>query len=161
VTAFIFVLVAAVVSAAEFPKAPLARVVPMPFVPGGGPSVRVSPNSTIEIRWIADFIGDGRVDVFDNANGGTPVDTKTTPVKETDGRVHRAKNLGTEDVVVYNTFIVPQGRQTTVNIPGNAQQCGPPSDVNECKDDGWVKFTWPRSFIDQGDCVQYVRYRPR
>jgi hypothetical protein len=78
-----------------------------------------------------------------------------------DGRVRRAKNLGTEDVVVYNTFIVPQGRPTTVNIPGNAQQCGPPSDVNECKDDGWVKFTWPRTFTDQGDCVQYVRRRPR
>jgi quercetin dioxygenase-like cupin family protein len=81
--------------------------------------------------------------------------------EETDGRVHRAKNLGTEDVVVYNTFIVPQGRPTTVNIPGNVQQCGPPSDVNECKDDGWVKFTWPRTFTDQGDCVQYVRHRPR
>jgi len=51
----------------------------MPFT--GGPSVRVTPNSTIEIRWIADFIGDGRIDIFDNANGGTPVDVKTTPLK--------------------------------------------------------------------------------
>ena len=81
--------------------------------------------------------------------------------EETDGRVHRAKNLGTEDVVVYNTFIVPQGRPTTVNIPGNERRCGPPSDVDECKDDGWLKFTWPRTFTDQGDCVQYVRHRPR
>ena len=82
--------------------------------------------------------------------------------EETEGHVHRAKNLSTTDpVVVYNTFIVPQGRPTTVNIPGNEQRCGPPGDVNECKDDGWVKFTWPRTFTDQGDCVQYVRHRPR
>jgi len=82
--------------------------------------------------------------------------------EETDGRVHRAKNLSSiEDVVVYNTFIVPQGRPTTVNIPGNERRCGPPSDLNECKDDGWAQFTHPRSFDNQGDCVQYVRHRPR
>jgi hypothetical protein len=90
-----------------------------------------------------------------------PINSANPSFEETDGRVHRAKNLGTEDVVVYNTFIVPQGRPTTVNIAGNERRCGPPSDVDECKDDGWVKFTWPRSFIDQGDCVQYVRHRPR
>jgi hypothetical protein len=90
-----------------------------------------------------------------------PINPANPSFEETDGREHIAKNLGTEDVVVYNTFIVPQGRPTTVNIPGNVQQCGPPSDVNECKDDGWVKFTWPRTFTDQGDCVQYVRHRPR
>jgi Cupin domain len=82
--------------------------------------------------------------------------------EEMDGRVHRAKNLSpTEDVVVYNTFIVPQGRPTTVNIPNNERRCGPPSNVDECKDDGWAMFTHPRSFSDQGDCVQYVRHRPR
>jgi quercetin dioxygenase-like cupin family protein len=82
--------------------------------------------------------------------------------EEMGGHVHRAKNLSpTEDVVVYNTFIVPQGKQTTVNIPGNERRCGPPSDASECKDDGWAKFTHPRSFTDQGDCVQYVRHRPR
>lgn len=82
--------------------------------------------------------------------------------EEMDGRVHRAKNLSaTEPVVVYNTFIVPQGKPTTVNIPGNEQRCGPPEDVDECKNEGWAMFTHPRSFINQGDCVQYVRHRPR
>ena len=94
--------------------------------------------------------------------GGEETLTAGQAFEETDGRVHRAKNLSsTEDVVVYNTFIVPQGRPTTRNIPGNERRCGPPSDVNECKDDGWLKFTHPRSFIDQGDCVQFVRHRPR
>jgi len=94
--------------------------------------------------------------------GGEETLTPGQGFEEVDGHVHRAKNLSaTEDVVVYNTFIVPQGRPTTVNIVNNEQRCGPPSDVNECKDDGWVKFNQPRSFNDQGDCVQYVRHRPR
>ncbi len=46
--------------------------------------------------------------------------------EEVEGRVHRAKNLGTEEVVVYNTFIVPEGDPTTVNTPNNERQCGPP-----------------------------------
>ena len=93
--------------------------------------------------------------------GGEELLTPGQAFEETEGRVHRAKNLGTEDVLVYNTFIVPQGRPTTVNIPGNIQQCGPPRDVDECKDDGWSKFTWPRSFSNQGDCVAYVLHRPQ
>ena len=94
--------------------------------------------------------------------GGEETLTPGQAFEEMDGSVHRAKNLSaTEDVVVYNTFIVPQGRPTTVNIPGNERRCGPPRDVNECKDGGWVNFSHPLSFSDQGDCVQYVRHRPR
>lgn len=107
----------------------------------------------------------GTLTVEDGCGGEetlTPAPGLESAFEEMDGRVHRAKNLSaTEDVVVYNTFIVPQGKPTTVNIPGNERRCGPPSDVNECKDDGWAKFTHPRSFIDQGDCVDYVRHRAR
>jgi len=82
--------------------------------------------------------------------------------EEMDGRVHRAKNLSaTEDVVVYNTFIMPQGKPTTVNIPANERRCGPPEDVDECKDDGWLKFTHPQGFTSQGQCVSFVRHFPR
>jgi quercetin dioxygenase-like cupin family protein len=94
--------------------------------------------------------------------GGEETLTPGQAFEETDGRVHRAKNLSTtEDVLVFNTFIVPQGRPTTVNTPNNERRCGPPEDVSECMDNGWAKFTHPRSFGDQGDCVQYVRHRPR
>src|SRR5688572_27508189 len=49
----------------------------MPFT--GGPSVRVSPNAKIEIRWVADFVGNGKVELFDNPDGlGTPIDSKQT-----------------------------------------------------------------------------------
>ena len=44
--------------------------------------------------------------------------------EETELHVHRAKNLGTEEVEVYNTFIVPEGNPTTVNIPNNERRCG-------------------------------------
>lgn len=43
-----------------------------------GPSVRVTPNSKVEIRWTANFVGNGRVEIFDNPNGGTPIDANTS-----------------------------------------------------------------------------------
>lgn len=104
----------------------------------------------------------GTLTVEDGCGGPEETLTPGQAFEEVEGHVHRAKNLSaTEDVVVYNTFVVPQGRPTTVNIPGNERRCGPPVTAEECKDDGWMKFTHPRSFSDQGDCVQYVRHKPR
>jgi quercetin dioxygenase-like cupin family protein len=94
--------------------------------------------------------------------GGEETLTPGQAFEELDGHVHRAKNLSTtEDVVVYNTFIVPQGKPTTVNIPGNERRCGPPSEASECKDNGWMNFTHPHSFNNQGECVDFVRHLPR
>ena len=104
----------------------------------------------------------GTLTVEDGCGGEEETLTPGQAFEEMEGHVHRAKNLSaTEDVVVYNTFIVPQGKPTTRNIPNNVRRCGPPSDVSECKDDGWAKFDFPRAFNDQGDCVQFVRHRPR
>jgi predicted extracellular nuclease len=33
---------------------------------------------------------------------------------------------------------------------------GPPSNKDQCKDGGWMRFDVPRRFKNQGDCVQYV-----
>ncbi|MCA1634042.1 MAG: cupin domain-containing protein [Acidobacteria bacterium] len=94
--------------------------------------------------------------------GGTETLTPRQAFEEMDGRVHRAKNLSaTEDVVVYNTFIMPEGKPTTRNIPGNERRCGPPEDVDECKNDGWLNFNHPQNFISQGQCIDFVRHRPR
>lgn len=104
----------------------------------------------------------GTLTVEDGCGGDEETLTPGQAFEEMDGRVHRAKNLSTtESVEVYNTFIMPQGKPTTRNILGNVRRCGPPEDVAECKDDGWMKFDFPRSFIDQGDCVQFMRHRPR
>jgi quercetin dioxygenase-like cupin family protein len=94
--------------------------------------------------------------------GGEESLTPGQAFEEMEGHVHRAKNLSaTEDVVVYNTFIMPQGKVTTVNIPGNERRCGPPSNVDECKNDGWLKFSHPQPFGNQGQCIEFVRHRPR
>jgi quercetin dioxygenase-like cupin family protein len=107
----------------------------------------------------------GTLTVEDGCGGEetlTPNPGPESAFEEMDGRVHRAKNLSpTEDVVVYNTFIVPQGKPTTVNIPNNERRCGPPIDLDECKNDSWLKFNHPESFINQGQCVDFVRRRPR
>jgi quercetin dioxygenase-like cupin family protein len=71
------------------------------------------------------------------------------------GRVHRWKNLGAVPAVEYNTFIVPQGSELAVPLP--ERRCGPPLNVDECRRDGWNVFTHPHSFMNQGDCMQYVR----
>ena len=104
----------------------------------------------------------GTLTVEDGCGGEEETLTPGQAFEEMDGRVHRAKNLSaTEPVVVYNTFIVPEGKPTTRNIPNNERRCGPPIDADECKDDGWLKFTHPGSFINEGQCIDYVRHRPR
>jgi quercetin dioxygenase-like cupin family protein len=73
------------------------------------------------------------------------------------GRIHRAKNLGTEETFEYNTFIIPPGNPLTVNIPNNQRLCGPVRTVNECKENGWMNFTYPHAFNNQGECVSFVQ----
>lgn len=93
---------------------------------------------------------------------GGPEETLTPgqAFEEVQGHVHRAKNLGTEPTVVYNTFIMPQGNPTTINTPNNERLCGPPSTVDECMNDGWLNFTHPQSFENQGQCAKWVLQRP-
>ncbi|MFZ1219758.1 MAG: right-handed parallel beta-helix repeat-containing protein [Chthoniobacterales bacterium] len=33
---------------------------------------------------------------------------------------------------------------------------GPPTNANQCKNDGWKTFNTPRTFKNQGDCIQFV-----
>lgn len=104
----------------------------------------------------------GTLTVEDGCGGDPETLTPGQAFEEMDGRVHRARNLSAnEDVVVYNTFIVPQGKPTTRNIPNNEQRCGPPIDVDECKDEGWLKFNHPQTFFNQGQCIDFVKHRPR
>ena len=35
-------------------------------------------------------------------------------------------------------------------------QVGPPTSKDQCKDGGWQSFNYPRTFMNQGDCIQYV-----
>ena len=35
-------------------------------------------------------------------------------------------------------------------------QIGPPRQKDQCKDNGWTRFNFPRPFKNQGDCIQFV-----
>jgi hypothetical protein len=87
--------------------------------------------------------------------------SKGEAFETSEGRVHRAYNLGAEDAIEYNMFIGPPNRPIGVNIPGNEHRCGPPSTVDECKNAGWATFNHPVPFANQGACVAYVTNRPR
>ena len=87
--------------------------------------------------------------------------SKGDAFETSEGRVHRAYNLGSEDAIEYNMFIGPPGRPIGVNIPNNEHQCGPPSTVDECRDAGWATFNHPAQFDNQGACIAYVNNRKR
>jgi hypothetical protein len=78
-----------------------------------------------------------------------------------EGRVHRAYNLDGTDAIESNMFVGPPGRPITVFTPNNERRCGPPSNVDECKGDGWARINHPSQFANQGQCVEYVNNRPR
>ena len=87
--------------------------------------------------------------------------SKGDAFETSEGRVHRAYNLGAEDAIEYNMFVGPQGRPIGVNIPGNERRCGPPSTIAECQNGGWMTFNHPYPFSNQGACVEYVNHRKR
>ncbi len=78
-----------------------------------------------------------------------------------EGRIHRAYNLGQVDAIEYNMFVNPSGRPLTVFTPNNEWRCGPPSTVEECKGGNWARFNHPAPFANQGQCVAYVNGRRR
>lgn len=85
--------------------------------------------------------------------GGETVFTAGQAFLEPPGRVHRGKNLGTAPVETIQTFIVPAGTPFSISTE---RLCGPPAVVSDCKNDGWMTFSHPRSFSNQGDCVRYL-----
>ncbi|HXG89620.1 MAG TPA: cupin domain-containing protein [Vicinamibacterales bacterium] len=87
--------------------------------------------------------------------------SKGDAFETSEGRVHRAYNLGSEDAIEYNMFVGPPNRPIGVNIPNNERRCGPPSRVKECTNDGWVTFNHPSQFANQGQCVGYLSRRKR
>ena len=118
------------------------EVVPWHYHPGHAFNVVKSGTLTIED-------GCGRVQTLAPGQGFEAID----------GRVHRPTNLGSKDVVVYDTFILQDGKPTTTNL--SERRCGPPNEVDECKNDGWRKFDHPQAFNSEMQCVNFVGERPR
>src|SRR5688572_1999321 len=93
--------------------------------------------------------------------GGEKKLTMGQGLEEMNGRVHRGKNVDASEVVVYDIFITAPNKPTTVTIPANERRCGPPKDVEECRNGGWRKFNHPRSFSNQRQCLQLVQHMAR
>ena len=55
-----------------------------------------------------------------------------------------------DGVVKYSPFL------TTLSSCAPVPQIGPPTNKDQCKNDGWKNFNSPRTFKNQGDCIQYV-----
>jgi quercetin dioxygenase-like cupin family protein len=82
-------------------------------------------------------------------------------LEEMNGRVHRGKNVDATDVVVYDIFFTSPAKPTTIEVPANERRCGPPKEADECQNQGWRKFNHPRSFTNQGQCINFVRHMAR
>ena len=109
----------------------------------------------------ADADGDGVPDSRDNclsvANPGQ---------QNNDGDVHGDAcdadddNDGILDIKDNCDFVANPGQADSDNDGiGNAcdPQTGPPTNANQCKNDGWKNFNFPRTFKNQGDCVSFTK----
>ena len=110
--------------------------------------------------YVYNVVTQGTITIEDGC-GSVRQYSKGEAFETSEGRVHRAYNLGSEDAIEHNMFVGPPGRPIGVNIPGNEHRCGPPSKVEECMHDGWSMFNHPAPFNSQGACVAYVNNRKR
>jgi len=110
--------------------------------------------------YVYNVVRQGTITVEDGC-GGAQSYSAGQAFETSEGRVHRAYNLGGEDAIESNMFVSPPGRPITVFIPNNERRCGPPSSVDECMGDGWASFNHPSPFTNQGQCIAYVNHRPR
>jgi hypothetical protein len=61
-------------------------------------------------------------------------------------------NIADPDLVVnFSPFLTSK-----TGTPCAPPPVGPPTTANQCKNGGWQTFNTPRSFKNQGDCIQYV-----
>ena len=56
-----------------------------------------------------------------------------------------------DGVVAFSPFLTSK-----TGTPCAPPPIGPPTNANQCKNDGWKTFNTPRTFKNQGDCIQYV-----
>jgi quercetin dioxygenase-like cupin family protein len=133
------------------------------FAPFGGPATMTARSLFINAGEVLPWhvhagigaytiVKTGTLTVEDGC-GGEIVYPQGSAFIEPTGRVHRGK-AGAEAVETVQTFLVPLGTGISQNVP---KACGQPLTVDECKDHGWSDFNYPRTFSNQGDCINFVK----
>ena len=90
----------------------------------GGPSVRVTPNDQVEIRWIVGFAGDGTVDLFDNPDGtGTAIIGQVSVAPATDHTI--TFNVGGAVVPDTHYYFKVLHRDPNKNLPDTTNEPPP------------------------------------
>ncbi len=103
---------------------------------GAGGLARYLPDGTLDTT----FSGDGIVTDF----GGVGL------VIQADGRLVVAGSFSTTGNE--GAFDIALARYLSAPMPG----VGPPTSKEQCKHGGWRRFTIPRAFRNQGECIKFV-----
>lgn len=60
-----------------------------------------------------------------------------------------------------NCPLTPNADQADFDMDGIGDVCdaqtGPPQNKDQCKNNGWLRFNFPRTFSNQGDCIRFVK----
>jgi prepilin-type processing-associated H-X9-DG protein len=66
-----------------------------------------------------------------------------------------------QDNIVFESWRDGTAQIFAVNPDGTGDGCnaqvGPPIDKNQCKNGGWEIFNFTRTFVNQGDCINFVK----
>lgn len=126
--------------------------------------------------------GDGVSDTAETAAGSDPLNSASTPEicdgadndlnEGIDERFTNTDNDALADCVdpdddndgvtdtADNCPLTANANQADFDLDGIGDACdpqtGPPTNMDQCKDYGWMRFDVPRRFNNQGDCIQFV-----
>jgi hypothetical protein len=108
--------------------------------------------------------GDGQTDADETACGSNSLLASSKSL-DTDGD-NRPNCVDTDDDndsvldTSDNCPLVVNPNQADFDLDGIGDTCdpqtGPPRNKEQCKNGGWMRFDFPRTFRNQGDCIQFV-----